>query len=560
MLQDAGTGNLIGSERVEGVGEESFFSMVDELTKRIKANFELSEREIADDIDREAGTITTGSPEAYRYYSEGVRFQNRGEYLKSIPLMEMAAAVDPEFAMAYRSLAQAYMSLGYGAEARKNLEKAFALKDRVSERERYYIEGDFYSQAEKTLEQSIRAYNKLLDLYPDDLIGNNALGLIYLRLEQWDKAREHFEACLRNKIESVFPYWNLAVAYGANGKYAKAKEILESYLNNFPDHALVHFYLATNFIFENRLDLASQEEQKAFSLDPTHSLNFLMRGDLFMFKGGFSGAEKEYQKALQTEEPAVHNEGQRRLAALSLLQGKFEKAEDHAGQGIELAEMLGETEWESWFHLYSAYLLFKSKRFKDALAECEKVLNSALEGENLYWQRRALHLQGLIFLGMKSAEQAQKIAVELEELAKKGMNEKEMRYHDHLMGMIELQRGDVTKAVEYLQKAVSLMPSQCSLQDDHALLIYPLATAYFQKKDLEGAQKEYERIISLTTGRMYYGDIYALSFYELGRIYQEKGMKEKAAEHYREFLEIWKEADPGREEIKDANNRLSAIQ
>ena len=70
-------------ERVEGKGEESFFAMVDGLTMGIKACFKLSKEQIASDLDEEVGKITTSSPEAYRYYSEGRRYHISGEFHKA---------------------------------------------------------------------------------------------------------------------------------------------------------------------------------------------------------------------------------------------------------------------------------------------------------------------------------------------------------------------------------------------------------------------------------------------------------------------------------------------
>jgi len=121
------------------------------------------------------------------------------------------------------------------------------------------------------------------------------------------------------------------------------------------------------------------------------------------------------------------------------------------------------------------------------------------------------------------------------------------------------QQMSLRRAIEYFNKALSLLPSQSSPLDAHALFIDPLALAYYQAGDLEKAQQEYEKITSLTTGRLSYGDIYAKSFYMLGRIYQEKGWEGKAIEHYSRFLELWKVADPGIPEVKDAKERLAQL-
>ncbi|GAI94041.1 unnamed protein product, partial [marine sediment metagenome] len=154
-LQESGTMEIIGSDMVEGKGEESFHTIVDELTRRIKANFKLSEDEIASDLDKEVGKITTSSPEAYRYYSEARKYHLGWDYRKAIKLYEKAVAIDPRFAMAYRGMAVAYGNTGYRLKQREYIQKAMELSDRVSDREHYYILGNFYFQSEKTYDKAI---------------------------------------------------------------------------------------------------------------------------------------------------------------------------------------------------------------------------------------------------------------------------------------------------------------------------------------------------------------------------------------------------------------------
>jgi serine/threonine protein kinase/Tfp pilus assembly protein PilF len=561
LLQEADTGNTIGNERVEGIGEESFFSMVDELTKKIKENFKLSAEEIAGDLDEEAGMITSGSPEAYRYYSEGMNFHNKGDYLKSIPLFETAVAIDPEFAMAYRTMAVAYINLGYRSEARRRFQKAFELSDRVSDRERYQIQGVFYLQSEKTYDKAIEVYNKLLEIYPEDINGNNNLGNVYTDLELWDKARKQYEVNIRNKDLAIQSYNNLANVLMAKGLYGEAINILERYLKEISNNVFLRSVLADTYISQGKYELALEQVLKAFSLDPTHYRNFLIKGDIGLLKGDLAGTEKEYQKLLDKEAPLAHDYGLSRLGALYLLQGKFKEARDQAEQGIELAEMLGETSWKSWFHLYLAYLYLKSGDPEQALKECELGRTSAEEGEDLNWQRRALHFKGLIYLEMRSIGQAQKAADELIELIEKGRHRSSIRLYHHLMGQIAFERGELSNALIHFKEALSLLPFQYPEEKriGHALFIDSLASTYYKQRDFDKAREEYEKIISLTIGRLYYGDLYARSFYMLGKIYQEKGLEEKAKENYQKFLDIWKNADSEFPELRDARKHMSSL-
>jgi len=551
VLQEVKTGELIGSDRVEARGEEEVFPKVDELTRRIKANFRLSTEEIASDIDREVGKITTSSPEAYKYYSEGQKYQLMGDSRKAVQFYERAVAIDPQFATAYRSMAAAYRNMMYYSEGKKWLQKAIELKDRVSERERFQIQGDFYRASEKTYDKAIEAYNKLLELYPDDLIGNENLGVVYKNLEQWDKAIERFEVCIQNKPEFYVPYENQADAYRAKGLYEKAEEVLENYLNNFPDHALIHGDLALNYLVQGKYNLALVEVDKALSIDPTESRFFRIKGDIYLYKGDLIRAEEEYQKFKEKEGPADYGYGIFRFTALYLVQGRFDTLKNLLKQGIETAKRNDDRSAERRFRHYLGCGLLASGNPEEALKEFDTLLNDAGE------RRNALFYKVLAYIKKKSIDDAQGAAYKLKELIDEGMNKNLIRNYYHLIGRIELEKENFPKAIEYLDKAINLLPFQHSR---HGLFIEALALTYFRAGDPEKAREEYEKIPNLTTGRLYYGDIYAKSFLMLGKIYEQQGQKAKAIEHYEKFLELWKDADPGIADIEDAKKRLAELQ
>nr|NIN92522.1 tetratricopeptide repeat protein [bacterium] len=558
-LQEAATGELIGSESVDGKGEESIISMVDELTTRIKAGFKLSAEQIAGDIDKNVGEITTSSPEALKYYVEGLKYFNKAELRKSLQSFEKAVSIDPEFALAYRKMAVANMGLGYGAKRQEYMKKAFELTGRVSERERYQIEGTFYLNSEKTYDKAIEAYNKLLELYPDDVVGNSNLGTIYARIEEWDKAIEHTGVDVKNRVEGFISYHNLASYYAAKGMYDKAKEVLELYLNDFSDHAFIRGRLALNYLAQGKYDLAHQEVDRAISLDPTFYGYFRAKGDIYLIQGDLVKAKKEYQKLFELEEKTAHLGGKNRLIALNLARGKFAEAKKEAIEGIKLAEELGEKVWKAGFHLILGYTHLSSGQPENALEECDKVLSEALKSESFGGQRNSLHLKGSILLEMSALDEAQREANELKELIEKGLNRKEIRYYDHLTGRIQLELENFSIAIKNFEKALSLIPNQSGAASHHALFIEALALAYYRSGDLEKAEEQYKKIISLTSGRLGYGNIYAKSFYMLGKIYEQKGWKGKAIEHYDRFLELWKDADPGIPEFEDAKKRLAGL-
>jgi serine/threonine protein kinase/Flp pilus assembly protein TadD len=558
-LQEAHSGKIVGSERVEGQGEDSFFAMVDELTRKVKTSFKLTADEIASDLDESVEKITSNSPEAYKYYRDGIRFLGKGDWAQSIALMEMAVGIDPEFAMAYRALAAAYENLGYRSESETRRKKAFELTDRVSDRERYHIQGHFYLQSEKTFDRAIAAYTQLLNLYPEDGLASNNLASIYNRLEQWDKAVETLKDIRKYREESVLNYWNLHEAYSFKGETEKSQEVLEDYLNNVSESALVYDLLSQTYIREGKYDLALAEAEKAFALDPTHYRNFILRGDLFYYQGDLASAESEYMKLFDVKEPIAHDIGLRRLAGLYVLQGRFDQAREQLDQGLDLAGMLEDRVWEAWFHLYSAYLSLGEGDLKLAMKECEQAGSVAEEAGALDIQRRALFMKGLVFLEMDAMDEAQETARQLLELIDQGLVEKAKRYHYHLLGMIELKKNNFALAIREFTTAISLLPAEFSIDSWHALFMEPLARAYYMNEDIESAQKEYERIVSLTFGRMYQGDLYTKSLYMLGKIHSSKGETEKAVSYYEKFLEILKAPDRKSPELQDAQEQLSLL-
>jgi tetratricopeptide (TPR) repeat protein len=413
--------------------------------------------------------------------------------------------------------------------------------------------------SETTYDKALKTYEELLKLYPDDSTGLNNLGALNLMLEEWNKAIPFFTENIQNGDESYNSYGNASSGYAAKGEYDKAKEVLELYLRDISDSLYIRIRLAYNFLFQREYDSAQAEAEKAFTLDPNHYNNFLLNGDISLFKGDLINAEREYQKLLETEEPVAHKDGIKRLSALYLLKGLLDKAQEQAQLGIELGELLGETDWRSRFHLYSASIYLNVKNYEEALKESESALNISSEAGILSRQREALHLKGRIFLEMNREDQAKIVANELKSLLERGLNKKAKRFYWHLLGMIELQKKNVQKAIQFFKQAVALLPSQMNPELGQALFFESLALAHFEAGDFDEAQREYERIVSLSTGRLFYGDIYAKSFYRLGVIFEKKGMEDKAIEHYEKFLSLWSDADASVSELADARIRLAAL-
>ncbi len=556
-LLDAGTDKVVGSERVEGIGEESIFSMVDELTRKIKADLKLSRQQIAGDIDREVGAITTSSPEALKLYTEARQYHMNNEYRKSIEVMDKAIAIDPEFAMAYRSLAVSYGNMYLFSERMKHITKAIELADRLPDRERYTIMGSFYQSSQSTHDRAIEAFTELLKLYPDDSLALGNLGTIYAGINEYEKAIEYYRTQIQYGIDTSLPYTNLASSYRAQQRYQEAQELLEGYIAKFGDNEEAHRSLADNYIARGQLEAAMAEAEKASLINPKDYRNLRLIGDIHLYQGNLFKAEEEYQRMLEVKEPAAAGYRLQRLIHLSFLQGKLARANDLLQLGLDLSKQVRQNIWEALFLNYLARGKYFSGDYEGALKDCDAAWDLAAEADYPGAQRNTLYIKSQIYLKMGAVKEAQQVADELSILIEGGIYKKIIRLYYNLQGKIELEKNNYSEAIDYFERAIALLyGGPLTIGADY---IEPLALAYYASGDLEKARKEYEKIIRMTSGRLGHGVIYAHSFYQLGKICQQLGDIAKARENYRKFLDLWKDADPGMAELEDAEKRLAGL-
>jgi tetratricopeptide (TPR) repeat protein/predicted Ser/Thr protein kinase len=535
-----------------GFGEIT--AKIDEMTRKIKADLNLSPSQIAGDIDRNIGEISTPNAEAWAYYVESRRCHFRSEYTKAIPLLQKALSLDPEFIMACRALHVAYMNIADYLNRKKYDSRTLDLlrshPERVSERDRLFIEQDHYlwESPEPEWGKSLEAGRKLLALYPDDTRGAYNMGVFFGLIEDWDEALKYFETCISGGDWSILTYSWLSDVFMEKGEPAKAQEVLEKYLREVENNAAGHQCLAYHHISQNRLDLAARELEAAETLAPDDYNNRILRADLLVQKGDLPEAEAAYRALIGEKIPAASYMGYVGLANLLILEGRDGGLISIMAPLAEQFKSLGLAypEWACHWVLARAY--WRSGRTEAALDESQRAYALDTGNTDFGNKRSVIHLKGLIHLASNRIDEAEKTAGELKAFIDKGMNKKMIRLYDHLMGAIELERNNMPKALEYLEKAVRS-------DEKNTQFIDTLAQAHFKAGDLARARSEYEKITRLT-GR---DNIYALSFFHLGQIDEKLGDKARARENYQKFLDLWKNADPGLPEPADAKKRLAAL-
>ena len=554
-LMKAETGEVISSIREEGMGEASITDSIDKITKRIKTDLNLSEEQISNDLDKVLAQITTKSPEAFKYYSEGVKIHNQGRFRASIPLYERAINIDPEFAMAFRALGISYGNLGLSPQRNEYMERATALKERLSDRERFMIEGTYCGYSENTYDKALEAYKKVLELYPDDTSANHNLAVILTKLEQWEKAIPYFEKVRKTRFEFWASYQRLAQCYRGIGENDKAKEVLFDYLENIGDSDGIHTALAIHYQHLGEYDLARSEVEKALSIDPNDFANIDAQATVFRYLEDLKKAEDNYWKLVGFTEPRAGYLATNGGSSLDLLWGKYKMAEDLLNRGITSTQQ-SKLKWiESEWRTKLAYVYSQIGNHEEAVKQGDDAWESAVQADRPDLQRSAMHMKGLVQLANHSIAEAQKTAEKLKKIIEAGMHEKSIRLHYHLRGEIELERGNFERSIDLLQQALSLTPFR-----RNELFIESLASVFYRSGNLKKAQEQYENLIALTPGGMSYSDIYTKSFYMLGKIYEQQDNGIKAIEHYEKFLTLWEDADPGLREVEDAKKRLAGLQ
>jgi tetratricopeptide (TPR) repeat protein/TolB-like protein len=556
-LHDAATGEVIASHQLAGTGDEGFYTMVDELTPWIKSRFALSRSVIASDIDRRVGEITTAQPEALKFYVEGRKLHMDQDYRESIASMEKAVALDPGFAMAYRSMAMSYGNLRMRNERGEYIRKAMALAERLPERERLQIEGDFYNESEETYDKAIEAFERLLELYPDALNAYNNLGLLYDNMGETQTAIHWYEESMRHGDSSLIVYTNLSDGYRRADQYDKAEELLRSYLRDYSDDPRIYRDLSLQYIHTGELDRAQAELDKAFLLDPTNYANFQRQGDILRFRGELAGAEAEYRKLFELREPLARIIGTFGIISLHYQKGQYTDVLTTWNDLREFILGFNQPRWNARGHIGISGLYLRTHRSREAIQEAEEAFAAAAGINYRPYMQEALFLKCLAYTQMNALPDAERTAAELKTLVDEGKNRSAIRWFYHASGEIALRKGNRARAIELFRQSIALLEYGPLAQS--AFHLEPLARAYFESGEMENAKKEYEHISRLTSGRATDSDIFAKSFYMLGRIYEQQEERENAIEHYERFLELWKNADPGLVEVEDAKARLAAL-
>lgn len=226
----ADTGEELVSLRVTAPDSSRIVRAIDELSGQLRERLGESLRSLRanEPLDR----VTTGSLDALRKYSQGMTAVGRGDGEKGQALFEEALEIDSTFAMAWRKLAV----MSSGEEQIQAATRAYELRDRLTERERYHTIGLYHFYVDRDFERAATAFRTLLDTHPDDGLALNNLSVSYLWMGDLERA---LDAAARTRDASYVgtdPYmrtlrWNYRL-----GRYDSARAALARLEHDRPDH------------------------------------------------------------------------------------------------------------------------------------------------------------------------------------------------------------------------------------------------------------------------------------------------------------------------------------
>jgi serine/threonine protein kinase/tetratricopeptide (TPR) repeat protein len=501
------SGESLASTEVQASDKGHVLEALGELSSEIRQRVGESLASV-EKFDTPLPEATTPSLAALQAYSLGRRANQRGDTAAAIPLLQQAVRLDPNFAMAYSGLGRGYRNLGETALASENMQKAFELRQRVSEQERLHIESNYDEAVVGNLEKALQSAETLVQTYPMYASARNSLGATYGELGRYDRTIAEYREALRLEPESSVVYGNLARSYRNLNRFDEARATVDEAKGKNLDSPYLRLQLYALAFLQN--DAAQMEEQVAW------------------------GASKPGQEDRFLEAAAL----------TSAYSGQLEKARTLFQRAIASAGQAQKKE--------------TAASYQSVAASAEALFGN--EGKARQWAAAALQLpmgrevQYRAALALAFAEDASRAQSLAEDLDKRLPEDTIVQfiYLPTLHAQLALHRKDASKAVEALQRSTTY--ELCDLYP-----VYVRGLAYLASRRGNEAAIEFQKILD-HRGIVVNEPIGALARLQLGRAYAMQGDTAKAKAAYQDFLTLWKDADPDIPILKQAKAEYAKLQ
>ncbi len=505
------SGDTLAKEQEEAATKQDVLKVLGKAAASLRARLGESLASVQKfDVPVEA---TTPSLEALKAYSMGITTGRTKGDAEAIPFMKRAIELDPNFAMAYVGLAVEYSNLGRASLAADNARKAYDLRDRVSERERYRISAFYFQYATGEVEKATEAYELWAKSYPRDMVPHANLGVIYSLLGQYDRAVAEIEA--KQRLEpTIAGYGNLA-----------------------------GIYINVNRLKDAQKTLQEAQEKKFDGLT--------IRSDLYSlaFLSGDT-AEMERQVAWAAGRPGEEDQMLNIHADTQTYYGRLEKARDLARRAADSAVRSDAKETGAQWLAYHA---IREAEIENVTAARQGVIRALALAPGRY-------VKVLAALALaRTGDTSQSITI-LEALQKSepGNTYLKVYWFPVIEASIAMAQQAPDRAIVALEPA---LPYELG-GPPPGTTMYPAyirGLAYLAQRNGPAAAAEFQKFLD-HPGIVQNFLLGSLARLQLGRSYAISGDTAKAKAAYDDFLTLWKDADPDIPILKEAKAEYAKLQ
>jgi eukaryotic-like serine/threonine-protein kinase len=514
---ECSTGNHLASEQIQSANKEDVLKTLGKAASRLRSKLGESLSSVQK-FDTPLEQATTPSLEALKAYSLGRKAQYQRGNSAALPLFKRAIELDPNFAVAYAALGIAYSNLGEPGLANENLQRAYALRDRVSEREKLRISASYHSYFDGDLVKGSEMYELWAQAYPRDGVPPGNLGAINFYMGRYEEALSQTLEHLRIDPDNGMGYGNLVAQYAALNRFDEAKAAYQGAMARRLDDASLHGNLyGIAFVQE---DAAEMERQIAWA-------------------AGKPGTE-DVLLSFASDTEAFH--------------GRLSKARALSLRAIDSARRNDQKETAAAWQMNAA---LREAEFGNA-SRARKETSSALA---MAFTRDVQILAALALARAGALIKAQEIA---EDLAKHFP-------HDTLIvsywlptinAALEINRGNPSNAIEILRVTVPYElgePYPLFQVGGYLYPVYVRAQSYLLLHRGGEAATEFQRILD-HRGIVMNCPLGALARLGLARAYTLQGNIVKSRSSYQDFFTLWKGADSDIPILKDAKAEYAKLQ
>ena len=510
---DCASGESLAREQGQAPTQEQVLAAVGDVAATLRSRLGESLRSVRR-FDVPIARATTPSLEALRAYTLGLAQRRRGAEIESIPFFERALALDPRFAAAATTLSTVYGNLGEGSKSVDYARRAYANRERVSERERFFISYQYHDRVTGDHRQAADTLRVWEETYPSDFRPANALALLYNRLGDYERGVAEAQKALARSPGHPFALSNLAHAYRGLGRDADARRIAEEAVAR--DVATV----PTRRLLYQLAVLAGRPDEAARQLEWAKGKP--REFDLVAAQAQVAAYEGRLHDAAELYRATAHLAEQRRLP--------------EAGAAYVAHEAL-------------AHAVYGNRSRALALAR----LALSRPGDPDSTASSLPRYRAVVVLGLLGAPEAARIADTIVE-----------RYPRSTVGngvllpttraAIELSRGRPAAALDELRAAASYETGTV------AALIpsYLRADAHLRQGDGLRAREAFLGILD-HRGADPFSPVCAVARLGVARAWRLAGDPEKSAQAYREFLASWEHADPDVPILREARAEYARL-